>query len=677
MIAVGVTAAVVLVTLVLAIALLRSVTRGVARLTERSQRIQQGELAIEPIPPGGPRDIALLTGTFNDMAETLRGVDERASALAGGGDLASSTRALPGRIGEAMDRSVARLSQATRTLRAREALSRSIVASAADAVWTVDPDGVIRSANGAASRTFGLAEDEMTGRLYGDVAPVALVCARAGGEGRPRPLDGEEMELPHRDGHMVTVLVSTTEVLDEDGRPLRTIFANDISERRAQEQRLEHQATHDDLTGLANRTRALFELDEALTAAGTHPGGVGLLFIDLDDFKNVNDALGHRVGDELLVATAGRLQALVRPDDLVARIGGDEFVVLVRRAEGSGDLIDLAERVIDGLRGPIQLSGERAWVGASIGVTWSPAGHESAEDMLRDADIALYAAKRAGRGKAALFDARMQAETAEQSAIERALREALSGPGLSDHYQPIIDLVSGEAVGAELLARLEGPDGALISPGRFIPIAEDSGLIVEVGRWALATACARIAQWEADGRDTIRISVNISGLHLASGELVDDVAAAASVLDGGLHRLGIEITESSLVRDEPAARRTLAELREMGVAISLDDFGTGYSSLSYLRELPIDVLKIDRSFIAQMHESEMDDAIVASVVDLARACGLRVVAEGIETDAQAARVGVIGCHLAQGFLYSRPVPFDQLAAHIITLAHGAQEVSRG
>ena len=351
--------------------------------------------------------------------------------------------------------------------------------------------------------------------------------------------------------------------------------------------------------------------------------------------------------------------------------------MLVRRADGPGDLIDLAERVIEGLRGPIQLSGERAWVGASIGLTWSPEGDESAEEMLRDADIALYAAKRAGRGKAALFDAQMQAETAEQAAIERALREALAGPGLSDHYQPIIDLVSGEVVGAELLARLEGPDGALISPGRFIPIAEDSGLIVEVGRWALATACMRIAQWQADGRDTIRISVNISGLHLASGELVDDVAAAARVLDGGLHRLGIEITESSLVRDEPAARRTLAELREMGVAISLDDFGTGYSSLSYLRELPIDVLKIDRSFIAQMHESEMDDAIVASVVDLARACGLRVVAEGVETDAQAARVGVIGCHLAQGFLYSRPVPFDQLATHIITVAHGAREASRG
>jgi diguanylate cyclase (GGDEF)-like protein/PAS domain S-box-containing protein len=657
-VAAGVTLLLTALTIALVVGLVSSLTRVVRRLAEQARRIQAGELSAPALPVEGPRDFRILTESFNDMTATLHGVETRAEAMAEGAPQVSDP--LPGAIGAALDRSVALLSETTERLRAREALARSIVETAAEAVWTVDADGVVRTANAAAQRLSGLAEDQMVGQVCTTIPPVAAVCdvAKGGGGTDPAPLDGVELELPHRQGHVVPSLVSTRAVPDEDGRPLWTVFAVDITERHEHERALAHEATHDGLTGLANRGSALTALGVALGRAAEGEGGCGLLFLDLDNFKQVNDTLGHRAGDRLLVHVANRLCGLVRPDDLVARLGGDEFVVVLS-SDTRDVVLDIADRVIEGLAAPFDIVGERAWASGSIGISWNERGDQLPEDMLRDADIALYRAKRSGRGTVCLFDDSMRNWTAARAATEQALRTALAGPGLADRYQPIVDLETGDVVGAELLARLPSPEGE-IQPALFIDVAEESGLVIEVGRWALRAACRRIAEWEAAGHGGFRISVNVSALHLAGGTLIRDVREAAGMLDGGLNRLGIEITESFLLHDEQGARVTLRALRQMGVMISLDDFGTGYSSLAYLRNLPIDVVKVDRSFVSEMEESPLDGVIIESVAGLAHARGLRVVAEGIETQGQAARVREAGCGLGQGYLFSKPVPFDEL-----------------
>lgn len=666
--AIGITLTVTLLTLAMVYLLLRSVTGSISTLVRQARRVGEGDLDIESLPPEGPADMRVLTDAFNDMTETLRGVAERAEHLAAEGqdDPAASEHPLPGAIGAALDRTVERLGVATERLRAREMLARTLIETASEGVWTIDADGVIRSVNSAAVRISGLSEEEMVGRDCRSVAPIATVCARTHDEGTrtPATLQAVELELPHPDGHVIPALVTTTDIIDEDGRDLWAVFAFDISERREQERLLAYEASHDALTGLPNRASAHAALEDGLAASRESGGGCGLLFVDLDNFKHVNDAMGHPIGDELLTRVGDRLRDLVRPGDIVARLGGDEFVVVVRPAGSVEMVAEIAERVIDGLGGPFDLSSERAWVSASVGVAWTASGDTTADDLLRDADIAMYRAKQKGRGTVAVFDDTMRRWTEERASTEQRLRAALAGKGLNDRYQPIIDLSSGEVVGAELLARLPYPEGEML-PSHFIEVAEESGLIVDVGRWALRTACERLIAWESAGHDALRIWVNASALHLASGELLRDVKQASEVLDGGLHRLGIEVTESFLLQDERTARATLRSLREMGLAVALDDFGTGYSSLAYLHNLPIDTVKVDRSFVVDMEHDALGEAIVRSVAWLSRARGLKVVAEGIETTGQARHVRAAGCQLAQGYLYSPPVTFEELEQWVL------------
>lgn len=654
--------------------LVRSTTRGLGRLTVRARAITAGELGGTPLPESGPEDLVALTRAVNEMTDTLCGVEAKAQAIADGGTSdPDASLPLPGAIGASMDKVVARVAAMTEQLRAREALARAIVDTAAEAVWTIDADGVIRTANSAAARLTGYTIFEMVGRPCTDVPPVAVVCGRAhatdGGE--PRPLDHVHLELPRKVGGSVPAIVSTRRIADEDGRPLWTVFAFDISERLDQERRLAHEASHDALTGLPNRASALRATAEALRAMGDG-SGCGLLFVDLDRFKHVNDAQGHRVGDALLTRVAERLRRTVRPEDVVARLGGDEFLVVLGRSASEEAARAVAERAMRALADPFDLPGGGAWVSASIGVAWTSDPAVGAENLLREADMAMYRAKEHGRGAVSVFDESMRRWAAGRADIEQELRGALAADGLRAVFQPIVDLATGDVVAAELLARLPTATGE-VPPASFIEIAEDAGMIVDVGRWALRTACARLAEWESEGRDALRIMVNISGLHLAGGHLLHDIREAARVLDGGLHRLGIEITESFLLQDERGARGTLEAVRAIGCTVALDDFGTGYSSLDYLRGLPVDVLKVDRSFVAEMEASPMDSAIVTSVAALARARGLRVVAEGIETEAHAAAARAAGCDLGQGYLYSRPVPFEELTEWV---QHRRQVVRR-
>jgi diguanylate cyclase (GGDEF)-like protein len=418
---------------------------------------------------------------------------------------------------------------------------------------------------------------------------------------------------------------------------------------------------HDPLTGLANRTQLNDRADQALARARRSGHQLAMLFIDLDRFKQVNDTMGHRAGDELLVATAQRVAGLVRGLDTVARLGGDEFVVLCEEVS-LAEIDAIASRIIGALEEPFACGGGEARIGASIGIVMCIDGSETAETMLQKADIALYRAKANGRGCYELFDEAMQQWVAGRADLDHALRNAIANEELCVHYQPIVDTMTGEIVHFEALVRWSRPGFGLTLPGDFIGLAEETGLIVDIGAWVLRQACTEAATWKRQwpGRD-IGVAVNVSSRQLVKGLLVDhvDTALTASGLDARL--LTLELTESSLIDDAIGVRDILGHLRERGIRVAIDDFGTGYSSLTYLRELPIDEIKIDRSFIARIAHDRSDAAIAAAVVALADNLGFAVIAEGVETREQLAALTALGCRRAQGYLFARPLPCDRIS----------------
>jgi diguanylate cyclase (GGDEF)-like protein len=418
---------------------------------------------------------------------------------------------------------------------------------------------------------------------------------------------------------------------------------------------------HDPLTGLANRAQLNDRVDQALSRARRSGSQIAMLFIDLDRFKQVNDTMGHRAGDELLVETARRIAALVRGIDTVARLGGDEFVVLCEEVS-IAEIDAIASRIIASLAEPFACGGGEACIGASIGIVTCVDGSDTAETMLQKADIALYRAKANGRGCYELFDEAMQQWVAGRADLDHALRNAIGNQELRVHYQPIIDTTTGETLHFEALVRWARPGFGLTLPDSFIALAEETGLIADIGAWVMRRACTDAAAWNRDwpGRD-IGIAVNVSGRQLVKGLLLDHVQEALAASGCEARLLTLELTESSLIDDAIGVRDILGHLRARGVRVAIDDFGTGYSSLTYLRELPIDEIKIDRSFIARIALDRSDAAIAAAVVALADNLGLAVIAEGVETQEQLVALTALGCRRAQGYLFSRPVPFDSLA----------------
>ncbi|MFI5932029.1 putative bifunctional diguanylate cyclase/phosphodiesterase [Actinoplanes sp. NPDC051494] len=427
--------------------------------------------------------------------------------------------------------------------------------------------------------------------------------------------------------------------------------------RARAEDLIRRRATHDLLTDLPNREL----LSETITAWGNRAVAerqeISLLFIDLDHFKMINDHWGHRVGDELLCAVAGRLGAHVRSSDLVCRIGGDEFVIALASPSHSILAEAVATRVLDLFTRPFDLSVGSVAVSASIGVART-SGSAEALDLIRDADTAMYKAKGSGRNAYALFETAMRAEVEDRMTLEQALRGALQRGELYATYQPIVDLATGEVDGFETLMRWEHPELGLVSPLRFIPIAEETGLIVEAGAWLLREAAGRLAAWRAErGPDArpLHISVNVSVRQLRDRELI---AVVRDVLAGtGLppEAIWLEITESGVMQDVETALATLTELRDMGITLAVDDFGTGYSSLSYLNRLPVGIVKLDRSFVCDVGTEGPNESIVRAVLAMAGAFGLRVVAEGVETESQRDWLRAQGCDLAQGWLFGKPV----------------------
>lgn len=475
-----------------------------------------------------------------------------------------------------------------------------------------------------------------------------------------------------KDGSVYPKLLSISVLRDEQGLVTHHIasFTN-ITEHKEAESRIRYLALHDTLTGLPNRLSLLDRLDLALNTARRRREMLGVVFIDLDRFKLINDTLGHHVGDSLLILLAQRLRQCVRASDLIARLGGDEFVVVVTEVQSVEMVVSVVQKILETLRQPYDIEGRMLHSTPSLGLSLFPTDGEDGDTLMRNADAAMYHAKALGRNGFQCYDPAMNAAASERLLLENSLPRALEQQEFVLYYQPQIDTESGRLVGVEALVRWQDPERGLVPPDRFIPIAEETGLILPLGAWVLEEACRQRQAWYQAGFPAFRVAVNLSALQLQQPELVSLVARLLENYRLAPGDLELEITESAAMGNPLDTIKTLTEIKAMGIPLAIDDFGTGYSSLAYLKLLPIDTLKLDRSFVKDIETDEDDAVICSATIALAHALGLSVVAEGVETAAQQHYLTRLGCDQLQGYRFSRPLPARELEALLGALAAGA------
>jgi Amt family ammonium transporter len=561
----------------------------------------------------------------------------------------------------------------------RESLARldAIVDTAAEGILTLSLDGTVQSLNRAARKMFRLGDDGLdqvnVGSIFTEeshslvMAAMRDATATLGASLHSLP---SELACMRTDGTTFPVSASMSSIERENEIVFAAIVRDD-SERRALERQLEYQATHDALTGLPNRNLFMVNLERAIRRSAIEHRHVAVLFLDLDRFKIDNDSLGHAAGDRLLGAVATRLTTAVRGDATVARFGGDEFLVLCPDLEDPRDVKPIVNRVLGVLRESIDIGGETSeevFVSASAGVAvYRPdLGVIEPEVMVRNADVALYRAKELGRGRFEIFDWLDSSKNQNRLSTETALRHAIARDELLVHYQPVWSMSQHRFAGTEALIRWNH-DGVLIAPARFIPIAEESDLIVDIGLWVLRRACAQTAKWRLNPLlADLTVAVNVSGRQLDRHDFPATVRAVLEESGLDPSALTLEITETRLVHDDEATLAQLHELKSTGVRVAIDDFGTGYSSLGYLRNLPVDIIKLDRCFTSQLEHDRHTHEIVRTITTLAHTLGMTVVAEGVESDAQLSALYGLSCDHAQGFLLARPAPSDEVGPVLIT-----------
>jgi diguanylate cyclase (GGDEF)-like protein/PAS domain S-box-containing protein len=538
-------------------------------------------------------------------------------------------------------------------LRASEQRFRQLADATFEGI-IIHVDGKIVDANLAMCRLLDRPLDWLVGRQIWDiVAPVSHQLVRQRIESSTD--ESQEIELCHLDGRMIPVEI-LAQTMDISPGAARVVAVRDITERREAEARIRHMAHHDALTGLPNRVLFHDRLAQAVSLARRNGTTVAVHCLDLDRFKNVNDLMGHASGDDLLRQIAKVLTDSVRGHDTVARLSGDEFAIIqIGVAHPEGPAI-LADRLVKAIAHPFDLDSQFVSIGTSLGVSLFPGDADSGEDLVRAADTALYRAKAAGRGTFRFFEPDMDARLQERRLLERDLRQALAEEQLEVHYQPLLGCDTIEVMGFEALVRWRHPERGLVSPGEFIPLAEECGLIMQIGDWVLRTACQEAARWPGDQR----IAINLSPIQFRHADLAKQILTILDEIGLSPDRLELEITEGVLIEDTERTLATLNVLKEAGIRVSLDDFGTGYSSLSYLQRFPFDKIKIDRSFVWEMSRNADSMAIVRSVIALGRSLRITVIAEGVETEEQLALLQSERCDQVQGFLLGRPVPAENL-----------------
>ncbi len=536
--------------------------------------------------------------------------------------------------------------------------------ASSDGILIVDTYSLILYSNPAAESIFGHSKHELFGRSLAMLQPEHLRHAHVKGMARYmdsgiRRLDWQSTETTglHRDQREIPIEITFAELKAPGGRNF-VAFIRDITRRREAEQRIKYLALHDPLTGLLNRTSIEEKAAEAIAIAATCKSLVALMYIDLDRFKPINDWLGHAAGDELLIQVAERILQALPSESVVGRQGGDEFIVLLPVSEI--DAVGLAaDDILKSLQADFRIGEHVVHVGASIGISIYPHDDTSPQTLLAYADAAMYHAKADGRNRYRTYSADISKQAAYRLKLEHDLRAAVGRDELWIAYQPVFSFADNRVVGAEALLRWNHPELGEIDPSDFIPAAESSGLIVIIGAWVIAQACVRLAQWRSEGFSQLTLSVNVSARQLLQGDLLQLVSRALSATALPSNALILEITESSLIEHPDAAARELETLTALGVACAIDDFGTGYSSLSYLKRFPIAQIKIDRSFIQDITTDGNNAAIVNAVIAMGRSLGMTVVAEGVESEAQALYLRGQGCHHAQGYWYAKPLPADR------------------
>ena len=634
----------------------RMITRPVSRLHAHTRKMAAGDLD-EPLtltaryPSSQDDEIHELAQVMDGMRSHLR---DRSAALL----------ELNAQLTEAFVAKEIALMQVKAHAEALE-LAAGVFAHTFEGIMITDAASRILSVNPAFTTITGYEASEAVGQtprllrsnhqsesFYNDM----WASLSATGEWRG------ELWNRRKDGEAYLQWTSITTINNADGKPYRRLAVmTDITEIRRKDEHIRHQAYHDILTDLPNRTLLQNRLNHGLKTAQRDATRIAVLFIDLDRFKVINDSLGHFVGDELLQQAAQRLTKSVRASDTVSRQGGDEFVILAT-IDNIADAAYIAEKVIADMNAPFEVGEHRLNVGASVGISVYPQDGDDADTLLRNADVAMYAAKEAGRGTFRFFDAAMNERAQQRLHMEAALRRALLNNEFELFYQPKICLMDARYCGMEALIRWRDPTLGLVSPLDFIPLAEETGLIEPIGTWVLETACAQMRRWVDHGVIAGPIAVNVSARQLDDPQFAAKLEAI--LLRHGLeaHYLQLEVTESTVMTNPEMAIEALAKLAALGTTIAVDDFGTGYSSFSYLKRLPINLLKVDRSFVTDIGNSREDEEIVTAIIQVARALNLMVVAEGVETQEQADFLNRLGCHFAQGYLYAKPLPIAEFEA---------------
>jgi len=549
--------------------------------------------------------------------------------------------------------------------RSAEARFNALIRNTADVIAIVDADGTVSYVTPTAGRIFGLPAQELIGQHVDELAVfedrarlrefVANDLAKPGASGVV------EVRVPRGDERQRVIEIHGTNMDAEPAIGGRLLNLRDMTDRKGMEEQLKRMALHDPLTLLANRSLFRDRVEHAVAVSKRNGRAVAVMFVDLDNFKNINDSLGHATGDRVLHKSAQRLVKATRGGDTVARLGGDEFAVLLENLGSKEQVIEVAGRIVEALQESLDLPGADLRVSASVGVAFSTPD-DGVEELMRNADVAMYAAKTAGKGRFLVYEASMQSAASERKEMEAEIDRALRDNRFLLHYQPIVELHSGYLLGVEALIRWQHPDRGMIMPGEFIPVAEETGQIVPLGRWVLAQACREVKVWQArlpKGRQ-VRVGVNVSAVQLAKSDICADVkrALAISEIDPGC--LVIELTESVLMQNSESVLAALTELKKLGVRIAIDDFGTGYSSLTYLHRFPIDILKIDRSFVERLGGVDGGEDFARAIITLGNTLDLEIVAEGIELEHQQRELVELGCVAGQGYFYSRPALLHEI-----------------